>query len=158
MYEIYLTTHFILMLLWVVPAFYLNFKLLKNYPVATADKKLTILESVQRISDKTELLASSLLPLVGILMIIDQRMFLREGTIHIKILLALLAIGSYHISRGKLRKLIATWKAGESVIGQTRRLAFFRLLTLFLILIIVIIVFQYTGFFRTEYVVRNWFN
>ena len=74
---IYLIAHFALMLLWVLPAFYLNYRLLRNYPDGASEEKLILLKNVQSISDKTELPASSFILLIGVLMILDNTFFLR---------------------------------------------------------------------------------
>ena len=146
----YLIAHFALMLLWVLPAFYLNYRLLRNYPDAAPEEKLTLLKNVQSISDKTELPASSFIFLIGVLMILDNTFFLQMGIIHLKILLALIAIGLYHMSRGRLRRIIISMEGGGFLgYGQGRQLIFFRVITLVLIVSVVLLIFTFYGFFRT---------
>ena len=149
MSDFYLIAHFALMLLWVLPAFYLNYKLLRNYPDGAPEEKLTLLKNVQSISDKTELPASSFIFLIGVLMILDKTFFLQMGIIHLKILLALIAIGLYHMSRGRLRRIITSLEGSGAVAGQGRQLIFFRVITLVLIVSVVLLIFTFYGFFRT---------
>lgn len=158
MYDVSLILHFTLMLLWVLPAFYLNYKLLKNYPDALTEERLSLLKNVQTISDRTELPASSFIPLVGALMIIDQTFFLKMGIIHLKILLALVAIGLYHMTRGRLRRIITAMNAGESVKGQGRQLILMRIITLMIVVSVVLLIFTSIGYFRTVNEIGSLFN
>ena len=149
MSDFYVIAHFAMMLLWVLPAFYLNYKLLRHYPDGAPEEKLTLLKNVQSISDKTELPASSFIFLIGVLMILDKIFFLQMGIIHLKILLALIAIGLYHMSRGRLRRIITSLEGSGAVAGQGRQLIFFRVITLVLIVSVVLLIFTFYGFFRT---------
>jgi uncharacterized membrane protein len=144
----YLIAHFALMLLWVLPAFYLNYRLLRNYPDGAPEEKLTLLKNVQSISDKTELPASSFIFLIGVLMILDNTFFLQMGIIHFKILLALIAIGLYHMSRGRLRRIITSLEGSGAVAGQGRQLIFFRVITLVLIVSVGVTYFHINGLLR----------
>ncbi len=158
MYDVYLILHFALMLLWVLPAFYLNYKLLRNYPDALTEEKLSLLKNVQTISDKTELPASSFIPVLGVLMIIDHTFFLKVGIIHSKILLALVAIGLYHMTRGRLRRIITAMNAGEPVKGQGRQLILLRIITLMIVVSVVFLIFTSIGYFRTVNEIGSLFN
>ena len=143
MSDFYVIAHFAMMLLWVLPAFYLNYKLLRHYPDGAPEEKLTLLKNVQSISDKTELPASSFIFLIGVLMILDKTFFLQMGIIHLKILLALIAIGLYHMSRGRLRRIITSLEGSGAVAGQGRQLIFFRVITLVLIVSVVLLIFTF---------------
>ena len=158
MYNVYFLTHFALMLLWVVPAFYLNYMLLKKYPNAAPEEKLTMLKSVQSISDKTELPASFFIPLVGVLMILNNTSFLQIGIIHFKTLLALIAIGLYHMSRGRLKRIITSMEGSGAVVGQGRQLILLRVITLVLLAAIVLLIFTLNGYFKTVFVVGSWIS
>ncbi len=149
MSDFYVIAHFAMMLLWVLPAFYLNYKLLRHYPDGAPEEKLILLKNIQSISDKTELPASSFIFLIGVLMILDKTFFLQMGIIHLKILLALIAIGLYHMSRGRLRRIITSLEGSGAVAGQGRQLIFFRVITLVLIVSVVLLIFTFYGFFRT---------
>jgi len=158
MSDFYVIAHFAMMLLWVLPAFYLNYKLLRHYPDGAPEEKLTLLKNVQSISDKTELPASSFIFLIGVLMILDKTFFLQMGIIHLKILLALIAIGLYHMSRGRLRRIITSLEGSATVAGQGRQLIFFRVITLVLIVSVVLLIFTFNGFFRTVYLIGSWIS
>ncbi len=155
---IYLIAHFALMLLWVLPAFYLNYRLLRNYPDGAPEEKLILLKNVQSISDKTELPASSFILLIGVLMILDNTFFLQIGIIHFKILLALIAIGLYHMSRGRLRRIITSLEGSGAVAGQGRQLILLRIITLVLIVSVVLLIFTLNGFFKTVYLIGSWIS
>ncbi len=158
MSDFYVIAHFAMMLLWVLPAFYLNYKLLRHYPDGAPEEKLTLLKNVQSISDKTELPASSFIFLIGVLMILDKTFFLQMGIIHLKILLALIAIGLYHMSRGRLRRIITSLEGSGAVAGQGRQLIFFRVITLVLIVSVVLLIFTLNGFFKTVYLIGSWIS
>ena len=155
---IYLIAHFALMLLWVLPAFYLNYKLLRHYPDGAPEEKLILLKNIQSISDKTELPASSFILLIGVLMILDNTSFLQVGIIHFKILLALIAIGLYHMSRGRLRRIIISMEGSGAVAGQGRQLILFRVITLVFIVSVVLLIFTMNGFMKTVYLIGSWIS
>ena len=154
----YVIAHFAMMLLWVLPAFYLNYKLLRHYPDGAPEEKLTLLKNVQSISDKTELPASSFIFLIGVLMILDKTFFLQMGIIHLKILLALIAIGLYHMSRGRLRRIITSLEGSGAVAGQGRQLILFRVITLVFIVSVVLLIFTMNGFMKTVYLIGSWIS
>ena len=113
MYNLYLIAHFILALLWLGAAIYLDFTFLSGFNKATTEGKKTMIVRIRSLSDRTEMIASFFLPLVGVLMIIDRTFWLKVGVMHGKILLALIAIGLYHASRGVLKKLEAAVVEGN---------------------------------------------
>ena len=158
MSDFYVIAHFAMMLLWVLPAFYLNYKLLRHYPDGAPEEKLTLLKNVQSISDKTELPASSFIFLIGVLMILDKTFFLQMGIIHLKILLALIAIGLYHMSRGRLRRIIISMEGSGAVAGQGRQLILFRVITLVFIVSVVLLIFTMNGFMKTVYLIGSWIS
>ena len=158
MSDFYVIAHFAMMLLWVLPAFYLNYKLLRHYPDGAPEEKLTLLKNVQSISDKTELPASSFIFLIGVLMILDKTFFLQMGIIHLKILLALIAIGLYHMSRGRLRRIITSLEGSATVAGQGRQLIFFRVITLVLIVSVVFLIFTSNGYIKTVSLIGSWIS
>ncbi len=158
MSDFYVIAHFAMMLLWVLPAFYLNYKLLRHYPDGAPEEKLTLLKNVQSISDKTELPASSFIFLIGVLMILDKTFFLQMGIIHLKILLALIAIGLYHMSRGRLRRIITSLEGSGAVAGQGRQLILFRVITLVFIVSVVLLIFTMNGFMKTVYLIGSWIS
>ena len=158
MSDFYVIAHFAMMLLWVLPAFYLNYKLLRHYPDGAPEEKLTLLKNVQSISDKTELPASSFIFLIGVLMILDKTFFLQMGIIHLKILLALIAIGLYHMSRGRLRRIITSLEGSGAVAGQGRQLIFFRVITLVLIVSVVFLIFTSNGYIKTVSLIGSWIS
>ena len=133
MYNLYLIAHFILALLWLGAAIYLDFTFLSGFTKATTEGKKTMIVRIRSLSDRTEMIASFFLPLVGLLMIIDRTFWLKVGVMHGKIMLALIAIGIYHASRGVLKKLETALDEGSPTEGLQKRYVLFRMIVLVLL-------------------------
>ena len=91
-------------------------------------------------------------------MILDKTFFLQMGIIHLKILLALIAIGLYHMSRGRLRRIIISMEGSGAVAGQGRQLILFRVITLVFIVSVVLLIFTMNGFMKTVYLIGSWIS
>ena len=156
MYKIYLILHFFLMLLWIIPASISVYQLLVHFKNEEKDEQISILKGIQTLSNKTELFASFFIPLIGILMIVEQRFWLTIGVINIKILIALVAIALYHISRGKLKNLIAVLESGNSANILAKQYIILRIITLILLAAIFILIVHYKGQISTFYIIKSW--
>ena len=156
MYNLYLISHFILALLWLGAAIYLDFIFLSGFSKATIEGKKTMIAQIQALSDRTEMIASFFLPLVGVLMIIDRTFWLKVGVMHGKIMLALIAIGIYHASRGVLKKLEAALDEGRPTEGLQKRYVLFRMIVLVLLFSSVTMIISYKGVISTFFLISSW--
>ncbi|MFQ6615508.1 MAG: hypothetical protein ACE5HZ_01895 [Fidelibacterota bacterium] len=158
MYHAYLIAHFLLMLLWIIPAMVSDYRFLVHFRTGSREQKIGVVKRIQALSGKTEMVASFFVPLVGILLLIQQSFWLKEGVMHAKILLALVAIGSYHASRGKLKTLLNALESGDSTEGLPRRYMLLRSLTLILLVGIVWLITSFKGAITTLNLIRSWFG
>ena len=95
MYNLYLIGHFVLAVAWLGAAIYLDFTFLSGFGKATTEEKKSMIAKMRSLSDRTEMVASFFLPLLGVLMLIDRTFWLKVGIMHGKITVALIAIGLY---------------------------------------------------------------
>lgn len=158
MYNIYMVAHFVLMLVWIIPAIISDYWFLALFRKGSHEEKIGVLKRIQALSGKTEMVASSFTPLLGILLLIERSYWLKEGMMHTKILLALVAIGLYHVSRGRLKKLLNVLELGNPTQGLPRRYMLFRGLTLILLVVVVWLILSFKGAFSTLYLIRSWFG
>ena len=86
--------HFIGMASWFGVALAISIILSKN---DSMDHKLIL-----DLSTKVEMPASFFIPLTGVLMMIEQTHFLKDGWMHLKIIIGLIAIAFTHLSRAQL--------------------------------------------------------
>ncbi len=156
MYNLYLIAHFILALIWLGAAIYLDFTFLSGFSKATTEGKKTMIVRIRSLSDRTEMIASFFLPLVGVLMIIDRTFWLKVGVMHGKIMLALTAIGIYHASRGVLKKLEAALDEGSPTEGLQKRYVLFRMIVLVLLFSSVTMIISYKGVISTFFLISSW--
>ena len=165
MYNLYLIAHFILALIWLGAAIYLDFTVLSGFNKATTEGKKTKIVRIRSLSDRTEMIASFFLPLVGVLMIIDRTFWLKVGVMHGKILLALIAIGLYHASRGVLKKLEAALDEGSPTVGSSnnitveglqKRYVMFRMIVLIFLVSTVAMIVSYKGVISTFFLISSW--
>ncbi|MCH8069262.1 MAG: hypothetical protein IID16_08380 [Candidatus Marinimicrobia bacterium] len=157
MYKFYLIVHFLLMMIWIVSAFILDFRFLMHFRKLGNISQIGFLKSIQKVSDKTEFPASFFIILMGVLMIIDQTHWLKVGIIYWKIVLALTAIGLYHASRSVLKKMILSFDSNESVQRLANRYIIFRLSTFVFLISIFWIIIEYKGGISTIHILKSWF-
>lgn len=158
MYNAYLVAHFFLMLVWIIPAIISDYWFLVRFRQGSREERIGVVKRIQALSGRTELVASFLIPLVGILLIIERSYWLKEGVMHAKILLALVAIGSYHASRGKLKRLLSTLEKGDATKGLPKSYMLFRGLTLMVLVAVVWLIVSFKDAFSTLYLIRSWFE
>ncbi|MFQ6674024.1 MAG: hypothetical protein ACE5GH_04485 [Fidelibacterota bacterium] len=158
MYKLYLLAHFLLMFLWIVPALISDYRFLAHFRGAGTEKRISILKSIQSVSDRTEMVASFFIPLVGVLMIIERTFWLTEGVMYAKILMALVAIGCYHVARGKLKKMIAALHSGSPVGRLAKHYLAFRSTMLLLLVTVVWTIVSFKGALSAPYLIRSWFG
>ena len=157
MYNIYLIGHFALAVTWLGAAIYLDFTFLSGFDKATTEEKKSLIAKIRSLSDKTEMVASFFLPLLGVLMLIDRTFWLKVGTMHGKITLALLAIGLYHASRGILRKMEAALEIGNPIDTLQKKYVAFRMIVLlFLVVTVGMIVAYKGGIISTIFLIKSW--
>ena len=111
---------------------------------------------IRSLSDRTEMIASFFLPLVGVLMIIDRTFWLKVGVMHGKILLAFIAIGLYHASRGVLKKLEVAMVEGNPTEGLQKRYVMFRMIVLIFLVSTVAMIISYKGVVSTFFLISSW--
>ena len=155
-YNLYLITHFVLASVWLSVAFYLDFIFLSGFHKATVEGKKTMIIQMRTLSDKTEMVASFFLPLVGVLMLIDRTFWLKVGVMHGKITIALIAIGLYHASRGVLRKLETALNDGSPTEILQKRYVLFRMIVLVFLVSIVAMMISYKGVVSTFFLISSW--
>ena len=158
MYNIYVILHFVLMIVWVVSAIILDFKFLKGFNTGSDEEKISLLRNVRSVSDRTEMPASTFLPLLGVLMLIENNYWLQLGVMHGKILMALVTIGLYHAARGISGRMMAALDAGDAVNGLAKRYVVFRLAVLVLLILMSAMIISYKGGISALFYVRSWFN
>ena len=158
MYDFYLVLHFILMIVWVVTALVLDYQFLRNFRKASQGEKVRLLKRIRSVSDKLEMPASSFLPMLGILMLIERTFWLKVGLMHGKILVAVMAVGVYHMARGNARKIADELEAGRSVESLTKRYVTLRMSVLFLLAVTVGLIIAYKGTVSTLFLIRSLFN
>lgn len=158
MYDIYVILHFLLMIVWIVSAITLDFRFLRGFNVGSNEERESLMRNVRALSDKTEMPASTFLPLLGVLMLIENSYWLKVGVMHGKILLALIAIGLYHAARGISKKMVATLHAGDAADNLARRYTIFRLAVLVLLVSMSAMIISYKGGISALFFVRSWFN
>lgn len=158
MYKFYLIVHFLLMMIWTVSAVILDFRFLIHFRRLGDISQIGFLKSIQKVSDKTEFPASVFIILMGLLMIIDQTYWLKVGIIYWKIVLALTAVGLYHVSRGILKKMIRQLAdSNEPVQRLANRFIIFRLSTFVFLISIFWIIIEYKGGIGTLHILKSWF-
>lgn len=158
MYKFYLIVHFLLMMIWTVSAVILDFRFLIHFRRLGDISQIGFLKSIQKVSDKTEFPASVFIILMGLLMIIDQTYWLKVGIIYWKIVLALTAVGLYHVSRGILKKMIRQLAdSNEPVQPLANRYIIFRLSTFVFLISIFWIIIEYKGGIGTLHILKSWF-
>lgn len=158
MYNAYVIVHFLLMLLWIVPAIVADYWFLARFRRGGRDERIRVVKRIQALSGKTEMMASFFIPLVGVLLLVERSFWLKEGIMHAKIVLALVAIGSYHAGRARLRKLRNTLESGDSTAGLSRRYMLLRSFTLLVLVVIVWLIVSFKGTFSTLYLIKSWFG
>ena len=156
MYNLYLIAHFVLALIWLGVAIYLDFTFLSGFNKVTTEGKKTMIVRIRSLSDHTEMIASFFLPLVGVLMIIDRTFWLKVGVMHWKIMLALIAIGIYHASRGVLKKLEAALDEGSPTEGLQKRYVVLRMIVLVFLVSNVTMIISYKGVISTFFLISFW--
>lgn len=156
MYNLYLIAHFVLAFLWLGVAIYLDFTFLSGFSKATTEGKKTMITQIRSLSDRTEMIASFFLPLVGVLMLIDRTFWLKVGLMHGKIALALIAIGLFHASRGVLRKMGAAIDQGDSTEALQKRYVTFRMIVLVFLIATVAMILSYKGTISTIFLIKSW--
>ncbi len=157
MYNIYLIGHFALAVTWLWAAVYLDFTFLKYFNKATTEEKKSLIVKISFLSDKTEMVASFFLPLLGILMLIDRTFWLKVGTMHGKITLALLAIGLFHASRGVLRKIEAALDSGNPIETLQKKYVAFRMIVLLFLVVTVGMILAYKGgIISAIFLIKSW--
>ena len=82
MYDIYVILHFVLMLVWVAFAITLDFRFLRGFNMCSNEERVSLMRNVRALSDRTEMPASTFLPLLGILMLIENSFWLRVPVMH----------------------------------------------------------------------------
>jgi hypothetical protein len=102
------------------------------------------------------MIASFFLPLVGVLMIIDRTFWLKVGVMHWKIMVALIAIGIYHASRGVLKKLEAALDEGSLTEGLQKRYVVLRMIVLVFLVSNVTMIISYKGVISTFFLISSW--
>ena len=155
-YNLYLITHFVLASVWLGVAFYLDFIFLSGFHKATVEGKKTMIIQMRTLSDKTEMVASFFLPLVGVLMLIDRTFWLKVGVMHGKVTIALIALGLYHASRGVLRKLETALNDGSPTERLQKRYVLFRMIVLVFLVSIVAMMISYKGVVSTFFLISSW--
>ena len=158
MYDFYLVLHFILMIVWVVTALVLDYQFLRNFRKASQGEKVRLLKRIRSVSDKLEMPASSFLPMLGILMLIERTFWLKVGLMHGKILVAVMAVGVYHMARGNARRITDALETGRSVESLTKRYVTLRMSVLFLLAATVGLIIAYKGTVSTIFLIRSLFN
>lgn len=158
MYNAYLVIHFLLMVLWIIPAIVSDYWFLSRYRKGSLEEKIGVLKLIRSLSGKTEMAASFFIPLVGVLLLIERSYWLKEGVMHVKILFAVIAIGLYHAGRKKLKSLLSALENGETTRGLPRRYMLLRGLTLLLLVAVVWLIVSFKGAFSTLYLIRSWFS
>lgn len=157
MYKFYLIVHFLLMMIWIVSAFILDFRFLMHFRRLDDISQIGFLKSIQKVSDRTEFPASFFIILMGVLMIINQTHWLKVGIIYWKIVLSLTAIGFYHASRSILKKMILSFDSNEPVHRLANRYIIFRLSTFVFLISIFWIIIEYKGGISTIHILKSWF-
>ena len=155
MYNFYLILHFCMMVLWVGSAVVIDFRFLSKFTKLSKDSKLELLKGIQRISNKTEMPASSFLPLIGVLMLMEKTFWLKVGLMHGKIAISLIAIGMYHASRGVLNKMIVALESGGRSESLAKKYLFYRIVTLVFLLAVVWMIGDYKGVISTFHIIKS---
>lgn len=157
MYNLYLIGHFVLAAAWLGVAIYLDFTFLSGFGKATTEGKKSMIAKMRSLSDRTEMVASFFLPLLGVLMLIDRTFWLKVGIMHGKITIALIAIGLYHASRGVLRKIDTALDSGGSIESLQKKYVAFRMIVLvFLVVTVGMIVAYKGGVISTIFLIKSW--
>jgi uncharacterized membrane protein len=144
-----------MMILWVVSAVVLDYWFLAKFPKLSKESKLELLKGIQRISNKTEMPASSFLPLIGVLMLMEKTFWLKVGLMHGKIAISMIAIGMYHASRGVSNKMMAALESGSRTKSLAKKYIFYRIVTLVFLLGIVWMIADYKGVISTFHIIKS---
>ncbi len=116
-----------------------------------------MIAKMRSLSDRTEMVASFFLPLLGVLMLIDRTFWLKVGIMHGKITVALIAIGLYHASRGVLRKIESALDSGDPIESlQKKYVACRMILLVFLVVTVGMIVAYKGGVISTIFLLKSW--
>ncbi|MDP6593994.1 MAG: hypothetical protein QF613_07320 [Candidatus Marinimicrobia bacterium] len=158
MYDIYVILHFVLMLVWVAFAITLDFRFLRGFNMCSNEERVSLMRNVRALSDRTEMPASTFLPLLGILMLIENSFWLRVPVMHGKILLALIAIGLYHAARGTSKRMMIALEVGDAVDRLAKRYMIFRLAVLVLLVSMSAMIISSKGEISAFFLIRSWFN
>ena len=146
-----------LAVIWLSFAIYLDFIFLNGFSKGTVETKKNIIKKIRFLSDKTEMIASFFLPLLGVLMLIDKTFWLKVGMMHIKITVAFVAIGIYHASRGVLRKIeIAVDNKTPINKLYNRYIAFRTVVLIFLLTTVSMIIIYKGGVISTIFLIKSW--
>ena len=157
MYYIYLIGHFVLSVIWLSSAIYLDFIFLNGFSKASVETKKNIIKRIRFLSDKTEMIASFFLPLLGVLMLIDKTFWLKVGMMHIKITIAFVAIGIYHASRAVLRKIEIAIDNNTPINKlYNRYIAFRAVILIFLLTTVSMIIIYKGGVISTIFLIKSW--
>ncbi len=158
MYRIYVVLHFVLMLVWIFAALALNYKFLRKFRRGSPKELSRLFQDIQSVSDKTEMPASFFLPLLGVLMIVVQTHWLTVGFMHLKIVLALIAIGLYHMSRSTARNAVEEISRGGSGSRLAKRYILLRSTMILLLVIVVGLLLWYKRGFSTLHIISSFLN
>tara|TARA_B100000029_G_scaffold375236_1_gene369583 strand:+ start:25295 stop:25789 length:495 start_codon:yes stop_codon:yes gene_type:complete len=156
MYYIYLIGHFVLALIWLISALFLDYIFLKKFNKVSMEEKKNLISRIRSLSDKTEMIASFFLPLLGVLMLIDREYWLTIGFMHFKITIALIAIGLFHASRGILRKIEVAIDSGDPIKKLYNKYIIFRTIVIAFLLCITSMILIFRGYISTIYLIRSW--
>ena len=154
MYYIYLIGHFVLAVIWLSSAIYLDFIFLNGFSKASVETKKNIIKRIRFLSEK---IASFFLPLLGVLMLIDKTFWLKVGMMHIKITIAFVAIGIYHASRAVLRKIEIAIDNNTPINKlYNRYIAFRAVILIFLLTTVSMIIIYKGGVISTIFLIKSW--
>ena len=146
-----------LAVIWLSSAIYLDFIFLNGFSKASVETKKNIIKRIRFLSDKTEMIASFFLPLLGVLMLIDKTFWLKVGMMHIKITIAFVAIGIYHASRAVLRKIEIAIDNNTPINKlYNRYIAFRAVILIFLLTTVSMIIIYKGGVISTIFLIKSW--